>query len=313
VKPTVISLFAGTGGSSLGYRWAGFRELLAVDFDSHAVECFKLNFPDVPIWQRSVVDITGKEILDFCGLKPGELDVLDGSPPCQGFSTAGKREVTDPRNDLFKHYVRLIEEVRPKVFVMENVSGMAKGTMKGRFIEIMKALKATGYSVKAKQMNAANYGVPQSRERIIFIGMENKKEPTYPAGSKKILTVRDAFLNIKNVGERVTPSGEVAKLIPMIKQGESASKYHPKGHYFGVARLSYNRPSRTIIKSANLLLHQFENKGISINEAKALCSFPEDWVLTGTYEQAWNRLGNAVMPKFMQAIAEHIKKELLNA
>ena len=140
-KPTVISLFAGTGGSSLGYKWAGFKELLAIDFDAHAVECFKLNFPEVPVWKRSVVDVTGDEILEFCKIKKGELDVLDGSPPCQGFSTAGKRNVNDSRNDLFKEYVRLITEIQPKVFVMENVSGMAKGRMRGRFIQIMKDLK----------------------------------------------------------------------------------------------------------------------------------------------------------------------------
>ena len=82
-KPTVISTFAGTGGSSLGYKWAGFQELLAIDWEAHAVECFKLNFPEVPVWHKDITKVTGKEILDFCKLKPGELDVLDGSPPCQ--------------------------------------------------------------------------------------------------------------------------------------------------------------------------------------------------------------------------------------
>ena len=151
---TVISLFCGCGGSSLGYKWAGYNELLAVDFEKNAVETFKLNFPEVPIWQKSVTDITGKEILDFCNIKKGELNVLDGSPPCQGFSTAGKRQVNDSRNDLFKDYVRLVNDLQPKVFIMENVSGMVKGKMKGCFIEIMKSLKSLNYQVKCKLLNA---------------------------------------------------------------------------------------------------------------------------------------------------------------
>lgn len=170
-EPTVISLFCGTGGSSLGYKWAGYKELLAIDFDSHATECFKLNFPEVPCWNRSVFDVLYQEILDFCNIRNGELDVLDGSPPCQGFSTAGKRNVNDSRNDLFKRYVYFIEGLKPKVFIMENVPGMAKGKMKGMFIEIMKTLKETGYIVKCKKMNSMYYGVPQSRERLIFIGV----------------------------------------------------------------------------------------------------------------------------------------------
>ena len=92
-KPTVISTFAGCGGSSLGYKWAGFQELLAIEWDDNAVETFKLNFPEVPMWKRDMKAVTGKEILDFTGLKPGDLDILDGSPPCQGFSVIGKRDV----------------------------------------------------------------------------------------------------------------------------------------------------------------------------------------------------------------------------
>src|SRR3990167_6277348 len=98
---TVISTFAGCGGSSLGYKLAGFKELLAIDFDKNAVETFKLNFPDVPVWQEDITKVASFDMLSFTGLKKGELDVLDGSPPCQGFSMAGKRKVSDPRNKLF--------------------------------------------------------------------------------------------------------------------------------------------------------------------------------------------------------------------
>ena len=106
--PTVVSLFAGCGGSSLGYSMAGFRELLAVEWDEHAVETFKANFPDVPVWQGDIAELSIEECLRLTGLQPGELDVLDGSPPCQGFSTAGRRKMDDGRNQLFQEYVRLL-------------------------------------------------------------------------------------------------------------------------------------------------------------------------------------------------------------
>ena len=169
--PTVISLFAGCGGSSLGYSMAGYRELLAVEWDDHAVATFKLNFPDVPVYHGDIAKLSVEECLRLAGIGPGELDVLDGSPPCQGFSTAGKRRMDDGRNTLFLEYVRLLRGLRPKVLIMENVSGMVQGKMKLIFAEILKELKESGYHVSARLMNAMYYGVPQSRQRMIFVGV----------------------------------------------------------------------------------------------------------------------------------------------
>ena len=318
VEPTVISTFAGCGGSSLGYKWAGFRELLAIEWEDNAVETFKLNFPEVPVWQRDICSVTGQEILEFCNIKRGELDIFDGSPPCQGFSTAGKRQVKDSRNDLFKEYVRLVNDLQPKVFVMENVSGMVKGKMKGKFIEIMQTLKSLNYEVRAKLMNSMYYEVPQSRQRMIFIGVRKdlNKIPSYPEPLKKVITVREAFKGIENIGERELPRGNLKNIVPLVKPREKANKYHKKGNYFGTHRLDYNKPSPTIIKTAgatmNLLLHPEDNAGISINELKRLTSFPDDFQFVGKYPDQWARIGNAVMPKFMYHIAKHIKENILN-
>jgi DNA (cytosine-5)-methyltransferase 1 len=169
--PTVISLFVGCGGSSLGYSMAGYRELLAVEWDDHAVETFKFNFLDVTVWHGDIAELSVEECLRITNLKPGELDVLDGSPPCQGFSTAGKHRMDDGRNQLFREYVRLLRGLKLKVLVMENVSGMVKGRMKLIFAEILRELKASGYHVSARLMNAMYFGVPQCRERMIFIGV----------------------------------------------------------------------------------------------------------------------------------------------
>ena len=136
-----------------------------------ARDTFKLNFPEVPVWHGDIAKLSIEECLRITGLQPGELDVLDGSPPCQGFSTAGKRKMDDGRNQLFREYVRLLRGLEPKVFVMENVRGMVLGRMKLIFAEIMRELKASGYKVSARLMNAMYFGVPQSRQRMIFIGI----------------------------------------------------------------------------------------------------------------------------------------------
>jgi site-specific DNA-cytosine methylase len=197
---TYISTFAGCGGSSLGYKWAGGRGLAAVEFDANAVATYRANFPDTPVIDRDIAKVTAEELMEVARIGVGQLDILDGSPPCQGFSTAGKRVITDPRNSLFREYVRLIEGLQPRVFVMENVSGMVKGKMKLVFREVMLALKATGYDVRCKLLNAMYFNVPQSRERLIWIGVrpDVEKPPTFPkaqgtlrAGDSRAHTRRD--------------------------------------------------------------------------------------------------------------------------
>jgi len=317
VEPTVISTFAGCGGSSLGYKWAGFKELLAIEWDDNAVQTFKLNFPEVPIWQRDICTVTGQEILDFCNIKKGKLDLLDGSPPCQGFSTAGKRQVKDSRNDLFKEFVRLVDDLQPKVFVMENVSGMVKGKMKGKFIEIMQTLKSLNYEVRAKLMNSMYYEVPQSRQRMIFIGVRKdlNKIPSYPEPLKKVITVREALKSISNNEYELREAFEktpnyIKPCLNRMKDYEVASKYSNGTRYFNHKRNSINRPSRTILKTPDTY-HHSENRLLTKTELKILASFPFEFQFLGTLKNNYNRIGNAVMPKFMYHIAKHIKENIL--
>lgn len=185
--PTVVSLFAGCGGSSLGYSGAGFREALAVEWDGHACETFRANFPGVAVHHGDIAKLTDAAALEAAGLESGELDVLDGSPPCQGFSTAGKRRLDDPRNDLFRQHVRLLRAFRPRALVMENVSGMVKGKMRLVFKEVLRELKAAGYRVRAWVLNAADHGVPQDRRRLIFVGLREDLgvDPTPPRGDPR--------------------------------------------------------------------------------------------------------------------------------
>lgn len=315
---TVISTFAGGGGSSLGYGWAGFNELLAIDFDKNSCDTLKANFPDLTVWQRDITTVQVKEILQQCKIKVGELDILDGSPPCQGFSTAGKRKLNDPRNDLFKDFVRLIEGMQPKVFVMENVSGMIKGDYKGKFNEILKTLKATGYNVKVKLMNAMWYEVPQSRERLIFIGVRNdlQIEPSYPEPLKEVITFREATKGIEDNEMPPKLSKCFIPFVPKLKFGQCVSDVGGKG--FQTVRIYPDKVCPTITKiiggvGFGTLIHPFEDRVLSISEVKRVCSFPNEYKFIGKYVEQKARMGNAVMPKMMYHIAKHIKENILNA
>lgn len=166
--PVVIDLFAGAGGLSEGLRQAGFRPVAAVDFDKHAVATYRHNHPGVPVIEDDIANVTGKQLLELAATDA--IDLIAGGPSCQGFSTHGKRMQDDPRNFLFVHFVRLVNEVRPKMFLMENVPGMltyAKGAFKE---QIEEAFAEIGYRSAFHKVVASDYGVPQMRHRVLFIG-----------------------------------------------------------------------------------------------------------------------------------------------
>lgn len=310
-QPTVISTFAGCGGSSLGYRLAGFHELLAVEWDDNAVATFQLNFPEVPTYHGDIAKLSSKECMRLAGIESGELDVLDGSPPCQGFSTAGRRRFSDPRNSLFKEYARLLKELQPKAFVMENVTGMVKGHMKQAYLQIIKMLRGCGYRAKGAVMNAMYFNVPQSRERVIIIGARHDLgiEPSHPKPQMKPVTVREAISNLQNDGPLATAScGRALKRMPQ-GANNGGGKYLP--HTYGLNRLAWDKPSPTLIKEPCRLAHPDGDRYLSIDAAKAIASFPKSFHFTGKYAEAWERIGNSVPPNLMRAIAEHIKTSIL--
>jgi DNA (cytosine-5)-methyltransferase 1 len=313
----VISTFSGCGGSSTGYVWAGGKVLLAVEWDDNAVETYRLNYPDTPIYHGDIAKLTVDEALRLTGLNPGELDILDGSPPCQGFSTAGKRMIDDPRNQLFREYVRLLRGLRPKVFVMENVSGMVKGKMKLVFAEILRELKASGYVVSARLMNTMYFGVPQSRERLIFIGVREDLgiAPTHPRGTMRTVTVREAFRSVE-IEDVPTPTGTViAGYLPRVPKGGNMASLAGYGQD-NLVRPRWDFPSPTVRKDAALtgygcFIHPDIDRFLSTAEYKRLGSYPDSFRFAGSYIQAKMRIGNSVPPRFMQAIAEHIRNHIL--
>lgn len=318
--PKVISTFAGCGGSSLGYSMAGFKELLAVEWDNHAVETFKLNFPNVPVYHGDIAKLSVDQVLEKTGLKEGELDIFDGSPPCQGFSTAGKRDMSDDRNQLFREYARLLRGLKPKVFVMENVSGMVKGVMKFIFVEILKELKASGYKVSARILNAMYFNVPQSRERMIFIGVREDLgiEPSHPVAESKPVTSEEAFKDC-NDKDYIFLTDKLTKIYENTDNGKTLDEGYAKIYgnnkkmYFTHRKIDRMKPCGTISKSIGSgIYHYSEKRLLSIQEIKRLASFPDSFQMVGKYSDKWARIGNSVPPLFMRSIAKHIRTEILN-
>jgi len=284
-QPTVISTFAGCGGSSLGYQLAGFRELLAVEWDDNAVETFKLNF-DVPVYHGDIAKLTGAECMRLAGIGPGELDVLDGSPPCQGFSTAGKRKFDDPRNSLFREFARLLKELQPRAFVMENVTGMVKGYMKQAYLTIIAELRACGYRARGEVLNAMYFNVPQSRERVIIIGVRNDLgiEPSHPKPQTRPESLRE-------IAEDALASRS-QKINPWIPS---------------------SRPICTITKTPfdGIIQTAAGTRPLTEFELRRFGSFPESFRFVGGLSHQWERIGNSVPPNLMRAIAEHVKTHVL--
>jgi len=322
---TVVSTFSGCGGSSLGYHCAGGKVLLAVEFDENAVETYRLNFPETPIFAGDIARLSVEEALSRIGLKAGELDILDGSPPCQGFSLAGRRSMGDDRNQLFREYVRLLRGLQPKIFVMENVAGMVRGNMRFIFTEILKELRESGYQVKARVLNAKFFGVPQSRERIIFIGVRKDLgiEPSFPIGDVKVISagaaLRDVPIDPTEHAWLVQAGKKYAayRSWPLLKPGGKRTDLGVKNGYSCV-KVDPARPCNTVTKNdGNItmhgLMHWAEQRRFSVAEYKRLQSFPDSFQFAGSYADAVHRIGNSVPPLFMQRIAEQIRDHILIA
>jgi DNA (cytosine-5)-methyltransferase 1 len=401
----VVSTFSGAGGSCLGFRMAGFRVVWASEFIAAARETYLANWPDAHVDARDIRRVTAKEVLAAAGLGPGEVDVLEGSPPCASFSTAGKREQSwgkvkaysdgaQRTDDLFFEYARLLEGIRPRVFVAENVSGLVKGTAKGYFKQILRRLRACGYRVEARLLDAQWLGVPQARQRLFFVGVRDDlgRGPAFPAPLGYRYSVRDALPWLAGwsaKGHGYYPGGWVdgQAPAPSVLVGPSSGAYsdhqlaavpgprlrmgahgfypgrsvdlasepsptvgasglgsyaydveaepeadisryaigaewerlapgEQSGRYFNLVRAHPDRPSPTVtvpagIMSAATVTHPTEKRKFTIPELKRICAFPDDFTVTGSYPQQWERLGRAVPPLMMRAVAEAVRDQVL--
>ena len=288
---TLVSLFAGCGGSSLGYKAIGFDIRLAIEWDKGATSIYRNNFPGVTLYEGDIHNLGIEEALHLAGLQPGELDVLDGSPPCQGFSRDGSRRFADPRNTLFHEYVRLLQGMMPKAFIMENVAGLAQGKMKILFSEMTRALQDTGYKVACRKLNAWWYRVPQSRERLIWVGIRNdiNREPSQPQPMlRQPISVYQSFgASLVNV----SPSHTHNDWSPVAMTLRANA----------LPRRTVSEPHSVPNNAVRKLADGTATRPITIEEAKVLQSFPA-WFRIQKYKY----IGNSVPPLMAQAIGEHV-------
>ena len=375
-KFKVISTFAGGGGSSTGYRLAGGKVLCINEFVEEAQRTYAENYPDTIILPGDIKELTGKDFLDATGVGVGELDILDGSPPCSAFSVAGKlshnvheeervdlfgnvtiekvagkhsdgwgqtKNYSDGKmveniEDLFFEFLRVANDIKPKVIVAENVKGLTVGEAKEYFNKILNEFENIGYDVCAQVLDSRYYGVSQTRTRVIFIGVRHDVTKAaglnfmtishaFPDPDKKVIPVKDVMVGLEYDEEEVKYITEKFMNTAYWKQTGSKMEidppkvltgmdYHPKGHHFNLKRLSQYAPSCTITAMGSAdttagAFHWKEPRKLTLGELKRIMSLPDDFILTGKWNQKAERLGRMVPPLMMQRIASSIYEKVL--
>jgi DNA (cytosine-5)-methyltransferase 1 len=330
-----VSTFSGCGGSSLGYRMAGFRVRWASEFIPAAQDTYRANSaPYTVLDGRDIREVTGAELLAAAELDAGEIDLFDGSPPCSAFSMLGTRDKgwgvakrysdSEQRvDDLFFEFVRLIRETQPRTFVAENVAGLVKGNARAYFRMIMQAMKGAGYQVAARLLDASWLDVPQARQRLIFVGVREDLglPPVHPKPLPYQRIVRDV-LPIPGITDRpLTEDPETGADLMFIgrclepfwrelKPGQTHQKR------YSLRRTSLDRPSFTLTTTSATpyvadVTHWSEPRKFCLAELRRLSGFPDDFALTGRHSQRGERIGRAVPPPMMARVAATIRDEIL--
>lgn len=233
-RPIAVDLFAGAGGMSLGFEQAGFNVLAAVEIDPIHCAVHQYNFPYSTILCRDITNISADTIRQGSNIGKRSIDVVFGGPPCQGFSLMGKRLLEDPRNQLVFHFMRLVTELKPKYFVLENVKGMAAGKHQQLIQELINKFDYYGYQLQLpyQVLNAANYGVPQKRERLFLIGSQKGLAiPNYPEPVDKNTVNSSSLLRRPTVWEAIQDLPEVEEYPELIQQDWVETKFNPASYY----------------------------------------------------------------------------------
>ena len=282
----VFGTFICGGGSTMGYKLAGFNHLGGVEIDPQVADVYKTNHNPKYLFVEDIREFADKT--EF----PEELynlDILDGSPPCSSFSMAGNREkdwgkekvfregqAKQRLDDLFFDYIKLAKKLQPKVVIAENVKGMLQGNAKAYVKKIKTEFEEAGYKVQLFLLNAASMGVPQKRERVFFICQRNdlNYKPLKLLFDEKPIVFKEVESN--DIGKLIT--GEMLPLWKICKEGKSLSTVHPKGNYFGSHKVSPNEVPNTVIASTSSpLLHYNKPNYISKNEVCQIGSYPLDY------------------------------------
>ncbi|NEQ97809.1 MAG: DNA cytosine methyltransferase [Cyanothece sp. SIO2G6] len=345
-------------GLDLGLEQAGIKAAAYVEIDKDAVSTIEQNRPNIPVLSKSIQAVTGEELKLVSGLRGSSIDLLAGGPPCQSFSVFGQRKgIQDLRGQMIFEFVRLADELKPHVFLMENVRGLLSTPVvakkdfdpremdlwvkeKGSLLNLLfEKFNDIGYRVDCFVVNAANYGAPQIRERILLIGnrhglFEPFPEPMYSNRSKDGLppfktlreVIGDGFIDpcpeVMNFSERklrylaMVPPGGNWRSLPEDIQKESMGKswYLKGGRSAYWRKLSFDFPSPTVVTMPNhagtSMCRPSELRAISVGEAAAIQEFPNDWIFSGNTSSKFRQIGNAVPVRLGRVAGEVIMRLL---
>jgi DNA (cytosine-5)-methyltransferase 1 len=340
--PRAVSLFSGCGGFSLGFSAAGYEIVGFLELEKKLRDIYKLNFPKCRELGSDITAVS-KESLEDYAASLGDVEMVIGGPPCQGFSLSGKRRVDDPRNELFRHYLRFVDAFRPKAAVLENVRLLT--SMKnpaGRLVknEIADAFSEHGYSVQLFEVNAKEYGVPQHRERVIFVAVREDLNfsPSLPLRThgesvdlfgevKPYRTFGDACSDLEYLesGDRsqdpfheaVKHPSHVIEWLWDVPEGASAHDNKdeklrpPSGYNTTYKRQIWREPASTVQTTFGMIsgcrnVHPVATRSLTIREAARIQSFPDTYKFIGSLGAVRTGIGNAVPPLLANAIAKHL-------
>lgn len=345
----VVSLFSGCGGLDLGLERAGFEIRFATDIDAHCAVSYQHNFPGVPFYEGDARSLT-KELLAKVskGATLGSVDLLAGGPPCPPFSKSRFYRTEKPRaledkmgEETINAYLAVLEAVRPRAFILENVAGLAYKVHESALDLIIHTAKGLGYEISQQLINAADYGVPQMRERFFILGMldgtletpepTHAKSPPSQTGNADRLpwVTAGAAIGDLDTEDNADDTGHFAggkyhHLLKEIPPGDNylyftAKRGHPnpqfewrKRYWSFLLKLSPELPSWTIQarRSNNMGPLHWRNRILRIEEVKRLQTFPDEWHLSGTVERQWRQVGNAVPPLLAEALGQAIHTQL---
>ena len=320
-----LDLFCGGGGLSEGFEQAGYDIVAGVDVNEDFLPTFERNHDGARAIQADLGSVDPAALYQEHGIDVDEIDVVIGGPPCKGFSIAGKRDPDDKRNNLVDRFIDHVAHVQPAMFVMENVPGI-KSMKDGRVItSIQQRYEEIGYSVRHETLNAADFGVPQTRKRVFFIGRADGEAPTFPDRTHRpseqatlggqalepYATVREAIVEKDVSGlpnhEKTDHSDDMVERIGDVDPGDGL--YESYGDSW--RRLKPDEPSHTVKENHNApFIHPVQDRVGTVRECAILQSFPDDFVFEGPKSKQLKVVGNAVPPRLARAIAEAIRSDI---
>lgn len=314
---TFMDLFSGAGGISVGVKSAGFIKVASVEIDPDASNTLRRNFPETKHFEMPIENLS-ESLLDK-ELSGQRINVIFGGPPCNGFSVAGLRNPSDPRNQLFKEYIRIVRYFKPEFIVMENVPGiltMEKGKV---FQEITNQFSKIGYpNMSVRILEAATFGVPQLRTRAIFIANRLGVSNPYPKeifNKESYKSIESAIDDLKNIPRFGLPNHEWTDHSSKLE--ERIAKIPPGGSLYDTFRDAYKRqykgvPSMTVKENhGGCHVHYELNRVLSAREMARLQTFPDTFIFEGTFKRAYWQIGNAVPCLMAKHIGLAIKDSLL--